>query len=145
MFRRSIKVLPQFVKMVLREGDISKLNLDINSTQTNILMSVDEHGEKSMSEISVLTGLEKSSFTRSVDSLVKRGFLTRNSPENDRRKIKLSLTGKGTKAVKLIRNNLDDYLESLLSDFSSKEKEEFLKSLNTISKYLDKIMKRNKD
>ena len=144
MFLRSIKILPQFVKMVLHEGDISKLKLDINSTQTNILMSVDEHAEKSMSEISVMTGLEKSSFTRSVDSLVKRGFLTRNSPESDRRKIKLSLTGKGARAVKLIRNTLDAYLESLLSDFSNKEKEEFLKSLNTISKYLDKILKRNR-
>lgn len=144
MFRSSIKIFPQFLKKVLYEYDISKLKLDINKTQTNILMLVDEHSEKSMSEISLMTGLEKSSFTRSADYLVKNGFITRNSPENDRRKIKLSLTNKGVKAVKLIKNDFNIYLDSLISDFSEKEKKEFFESLNTLSKYIKKILEVNK-
>ena len=144
MFRNSIKNLPQFVKKVMYECDLSALNLSINKTQTNILMCVGDNCEKSMSEISVLTGLEKSSFTRSVDQLVKKGFLEKKSPIHDRRKIKLSLTNKGEKAVKLIRNDVDVYLESLLAGFSEKEKNEFFKSLNTIAKYISKIMEGNK-
>lgn len=139
MFRETIKIFPQFVKKVLYEYN-SKLELDINKTQTNILMLVDENNEKSMSEISLMTGLEKSSFTRSVDYLVKKGFITRNSPENDRRKIKLSLTNKGIKAAKLIRNDFESYLDSLISNFSEKEKQEFFESLTTISRYMYKIL-----
>jgi nitronate monooxygenase len=140
MFRDNVKFLPRFLKRVFYEHDISKLSLDINKTQTTILMFINECGEKSMSEISSMTGLEKSSFTRSVDSLVKNGFVTRNSPENDRRKIRLSLTGKGIKAARLIKNDYDAYLDSLILNFSEKEKKEFFKSLETVSKYLNKIL-----
>ncbi|HPS59325.1 MAG TPA: MarR family transcriptional regulator [Spirochaetota bacterium] len=140
MFHDSIKVFPQFIKKVLHEHDISELKLDINKTQTKILMFVYENTEKSMSEISLMTSLEKSSFTRSVDYLVKNGFLVKNSPEKDRRKIHLSLTGKGTSAARLIKNDLDIYFESLLSDFSGKEKTEFFESLNSVLKYINQIL-----
>jgi MarR family transcriptional regulator, organic hydroperoxide resistance regulator len=144
MFRNNIKIIPRFIKKVFFEHDISRLNLEINKTQTNILMFVNENSGKSMSEISLMTGLEKSSFTRSVDFLVKNGFITRNSTEQDRRKIKLSLTSKGMKAAKRIKEDFDIYLDSLISDFSEKEKKEFNASLNTISKYINKIVKGNK-
>lgn len=142
MFRDKITVLPQFVKKVFYEHDISKLSLGINKTQTNILMFINENNEKSMSEISSMTGLEKSSFTRSVDYLVEHGFITRNPPENDRRKIKLSLTKKGIRAANVIKNDFDVYWDSLISDFSESEKKEFFESLNTMSDYMTKILAR---
>lgn len=140
MFRDCVKNFPQFVQKAIYEHDISKLNLCINTTQTFILMFVNENSEKSMSEISSMTGLEKSSFTRSVDYLVKNGFITRNYPEHDRRKIKLSLTNKGRKAAGLIQRDFDQYLDSLISHFSKKEKEEFYALLPVLSKYIHKII-----
>jgi DNA-binding MarR family transcriptional regulator len=142
MLRSSVKNLPRFVKMILRQCDISELKLDINKTQTNILMSVDENSDKSMSEISQMTGLEKSSFTRSVDYLVMKGFLVRNFSDHDRRKVVLSLTAKGARAAKLIRKELDEYMQSLLADFSDNEKAEFLGSLNVLSNYIDRILEK---
>lgn len=143
MFRNSVKIFPRFIQKVLYEHDISGLNLDINTTQTLILMFVNESNDKSMSEISRLTGLEKSSFTRSVDYLVENGFIAKNYPEHDRRKIRLSLTGKGAKAAKLIQNDFDRYLESLISHFSESEKKEFFKSLTAMSKYINRIFEAN--
>ncbi len=140
MFHDSIKMFPQFIRKVLHEHDISGLNLDINKTQTKIIMFVYENSEKSMSEISLMTGLEKSSFTRSVDYLVKNGFLLKNSPEKDRRKIHLSLTDKGISAARLIKNDLDIYFESLLAGFSGNEKTEFFESMNTVLKYINQIL-----
>lgn len=140
MFRDRIIILPQFVKKVFYEHDISSLNLDINKTQVNILMSINENNEKSMSEISQITGLEKSSFTRSVDYLVKNGYIIRKPTANDRRIIKLLLTKKGSRAASLIKRDFDIYLESLISDFSEKEKKEFFDSLDIISKFMNKIL-----
>jgi DNA-binding MarR family transcriptional regulator len=140
MFSYRINNFLQFIKKVFYDHDISKLNLGINRTQTNILMFVSENSEKSMSEISLMTGLEKSSFTRSVDYLVKNEFITRNSSENDRRIVKLSLTNKGIKAAKLIKNDFDDFLESLISDFSEKDKKDFFESLDGTSKYINRIL-----
>jgi len=144
MFRDRITILLQFVKKVFYDHDISKLNLDINKTQTNILMFINENNEKSMFEISLMTGLEKSSFTRSVDYLVKNQFITRNSPEHDRRKITLSLTEKGIHAANLIRNDFNVFCESLISDLSEKEKNEFFESLDTTSKYMNRILESKK-
>jgi DNA-binding MarR family transcriptional regulator len=140
MFINKISYFPQFIKKVFYDHDISELQLDINRTQTHILMSVCENSEKSMSEISLMSGLEKSSFTRSVDYLVKNGYIIRNYSENDRRIIVLSLTNKGIKAAKLIKNDFEVYLDSLISGFSEKEKNEFFESLTVVSKYMNRIL-----
>jgi len=142
MFRDSIKVLPMFVQKAIYEHDISHLNLSINSTQTLILMFVNENSGKSMSEISSLTGLEKSSFTRSVDYLVNNGLVAKNYPPYDRRTIHLSLTARGCRAADLIRNDFDCYLDSLIAHFSEGEKAEFLSSLEILSRYMQKIVER---
>jgi len=144
MFRNKITVLLQFVKKVHNEHDISELNLGINRTQTKILMLINDNNEKSMSEISSMTGLEKSSFTRSIDYLVDNRFVEKNFTESDRRIIKLSLTKKGIKAANLIKNDFDSYLDSLISDFSEEEKKNFFNSLNTVSEYLNKLLERKK-
>jgi DNA-binding MarR family transcriptional regulator len=141
VFRDKIAVFPQFMRKVFYEHDTSELNLDINRTQINILMIINESTEKSMSEISRITGLEKSSFTRSVDYLVKSGLISRNSQKNDRRIITLSLTKKGVRTASLIRKDFDCYLESLIAGFSDNEKKEFLKSLDVVSAYMNRILK----
>lgn len=144
MFRDKIIHFPQFVKKVFYEHDISKLKLGINRTQTNILMHVSEYRDRSMSEISLMTGLEKSSFTRSVDCLVKNGFITRNSSVRDRRIITLSLTAKGDRAARIIKSDFNVYLESLVAEFSEKEKNDFLRSLSIVSEYMNKILEGNR-
>ncbi|HOO73605.1 MAG TPA: MarR family winged helix-turn-helix transcriptional regulator [Spirochaetota bacterium] len=140
MFSDKINCFPQFLKKAFYDHDISKLKLDINKTQTQILMLVSVNREKSMSEISLMTGMEKSSFTRSVERLVKKGFVTRNPSKSDRRIIQLSLTNKGSKAAKSIKNDFDGHLESLISGFSEEEKKEFFASLETVSGYVNKIL-----
>lgn len=140
MLNESIKLFPRFIKKVLYEHDISGLNLDINRTQTKILMLVYEYTERPMFEISLMAGLDKSSFTRSVDYLVKNGFLDKKPPEKDRRKIFLSLTDKGLNAAQLITRDLDFYFESMLEDFSKEERSEFTRSMDTVLRYINRIL-----
>ncbi len=142
MYRDTIKYFPQFMKKIFHEHDISRLKLNINKTQTYILMTVNENPGSSMTEISIMTGLEKSSFTRSVDILEKQGLIKRNSPKEDRRKIQLSLTGKGRKAATLIQEDFDRHLNSLITHFSENEKSDFLKSLTILSGYINNILTR---
>lgn len=137
----AISFFPQFIKKVFHDHDISKLDLNINNTQTQILMFVSVNNKKSMTEISSLTGLEKSSFTRSVDSLVQNGFITRKTSERDRRVVTLSLTAKGARAAKMIRNDFERYLESLVLFFSDAERKDFYDTLVKISKYVNMIVK----
>ncbi len=144
MFREKISIFPQFIKKVFYDHDISKLNLDINTTQVQILMLVSENSDKSMSGISRMTGLEKSSFTRSVDCLVNNGFITKKPSENDRRVIQLSLTARGSRAAKLIKSDFAAYLDSLIADFTETEKMEFFSSLSTVTNYMNRILEANR-
>lgn len=135
-----IKDFPQFVRKLFYEHDISKSNLKMNLTHTNILMFLDSNQGKSMSELSNLVGLEKSSFTRSVDYLVINGFIKRTYSKEDRRKVNISFTEKGRKAVKLIKNDWNEYFESLVSKLSAHEKKEFSEAIQMVSKYINKIL-----
>lgn len=139
--RHHVLILPQFIQKVLYGHDISHLNLAINTTQTRILMFVSDHPGRSMSEISFLIGLEKSSFTRSVDHLLKLGFLTKQYPEHDRRKVTLALTKKGERAAERIRDDFDAYFESIISHFSEREKREFRETLSSLARFIDRIAK----
>ena len=140
MFREYVHILPQFIQKAIYGHDISHLKLQINTTQTRILMFVNMNEGKSMSAISLLLGLEKSSFTRSVDHLVKNGFVSKSCPDHDRRKIKLSLTPKGAKAARLIQEDFDRYFETLITGLSAKEKKDFLDTMKKISGYIRRIM-----
>lgn len=131
----NLKTLPMLVKNIFYSTDTSSLNLEINKTQEAILMSIKDHQNKSMNEISKFVGLEKSSYTRSVDILVNKGFLEKETNTLDKRKIHLRLTDKGKNATISIDKIMDIYLDRLCQDFESDEKEEFIKALEIVSKY----------
>ncbi len=140
-----VKEFRKFVRKIFYEHDISVLNLDINTTQTTILMIIDSCRVKSMSEISKEVGLEKSSFTRSIDHLEEIGLIERIKSRKDRRIINISITEKGQEAVKLIKEDWNSYFDSLLSVFTEEEKEEFSNAVRIVSIYINRIIKGDKD
>ena len=134
-----VKKFPKFVRKLFYEHDISALNLNISPTNKMILMAIAEHKDKCMSEISKEVGLEKSSFTRSVDHLINNGFIQKKYSKTDRRIIHILFTAKGLKALKLIREDWEKYFESLISVLSSSEKQEFFSAIKIVSKYINQI------
>lgn len=135
----NLKSLPMLVKNIFNSTDTSPLNLDINKTQEAILMSVNTHQEKAMCQISKYIGLEKSSYTRSVEILLEKGFLEKTFFETDKRKIKLILTEKGRNAAIEIDKVMDKHLDNILENFSQNEHNEFIQALKVVSKYSYKI------
>ena len=131
----------KFVKKLFFDHNTSKLHLNINTTQRDILMGIDTHRGKSMSQISREVGLEKSSFTRSVDHLVKEEFIKKEYSASDRRIINILFTEKGNKAVKLIKDDWNKYFNSLIAVFSPEERKDFFQAVETVSKYMNRIVK----
>ena len=140
---KEVKNFFKYTKKLFYDHDISDLNLNISKTNTFNLMAIDMLREKSMSEISREVGLEKSSFTRSVELLVKDGFIKRQPSRKDRRIVHIEFTEKGNIAVKRIEEHWKNYFDSLLSDFSSEEIEDFFTALKTVSKYMNRIIDRD--
>jgi len=135
----NLKTLPMLVKNIFYSTNTSSLNLDINKTQEAILMAIKDYQNKSMNEISRFIGLEKSSYTRSVDILAEKGFVEREINKFDKRKVHLLLTEKGKNATKAIDEIMDIHLDSICNNFNIQEKEEFIKALGIVSQYSIRI------
>ena len=128
------------VKNIFYLTDTAKLNLGINKTQETILMAIKDYQNKSMCEISQFIGLEKSSYTRSIEILVEKGFVEKIPMENDRRKINLKLTKKGIDSAKLVDDIMDSHLDNISSLFDSKEKETIINALKIVTDFSHKIV-----
>ena len=137
-----LSVLPRFEKAIFKDINISSLNLSINKTQEKLLMMLSDNIENNMSELSKMLGLEKGSFTSTVDSLIKKNLVERKNSETDRRKIELKLTEAGKEMSKKIKNLIDEMIEEKFGCLEEEEVQEFNSALNTILKYTNKIIEK---
>jgi DNA-binding MarR family transcriptional regulator len=72
--------------------------------------------------------------SRILEALEAQGFLERTLNPNDARKRRLTITKEGTRVLKLAEVVIEKEMKSLLSVFSKKDLEQFLKYLETLTK-----------
>ena len=68
---------------------------ELSKNQPMVIKIIGMEGEVMPSAIGKYTGMEKSSLTRMVDDLEKKGIVYRKTDPDDRRKVLVSLTEKG--------------------------------------------------
>lgn len=137
---QEIKEFNKFTRFLFYEHDLSQTKLTLSKSLVAVLMIMDEHRDKSMSQMSKEIGLEKSSFTRAAEQLVRDGFVKRVASKEDRRVAYVELTAKGERAVTLIKTEWEKYFSELTSHLTNKELAEFHSAVKTVSRYMNKIM-----
>jgi DNA-binding MarR family transcriptional regulator len=93
-------------------------------------------GEIMPSTIGKYTGMEKSSLTRMVDDLEKKGMVYRKTDPEDRRKVLVSLTEKGLECY----NYSNQIIDELLKLVDEKDIEDYIQSLETMVRILRKAV-----
>ncbi len=93
-------------------------------------------GEIMPSTIGKYTGMEKSSLTRMVDDLEKKGMVFRKTDPEDRRKVLVSLTEKGLECY----NYSNQIIDELLKLVDEKDIEDYVQSLETMVRILRKAV-----
>ncbi len=73
-----------------------------------VMYQLTQDGSVSMHELVDKTGLPKSTLSRIVDQLVRRGVLKRHRPENNRRTVMLSVTDAYTKKKARLKKSVAD-------------------------------------
>ena len=118
----------QFVAPVLLKEDSEHFKL--NSSQIKALMVIKKFGKKTSTDLSLYMDMPKGSLTTIIDSLEKKGLITRRRDENDRRKQIIDLTEAGDyftdykhnkcyeEFQKLFEILCDDDIEKLETGFS---------------------------
>lgn len=92
-------------------SDVARQN-DLTPQQTQLLCAL-RHGPVGMRELGRLLHLEKSSLTGLIDRVERRGLVTRSRDAQDRRAVRIALTGDGARLGLQSHDELTGRLEIL--------------------------------
>ncbi len=111
----------------------------IQAARFRMLHVLSEHGTQRMSEIGRRLYISKPYMTALVDSMIQDGYVRRQPDPEDRRVIRIAITGKGrsrlTAMAALMKNDIRDDLSSL----DSGDLEVLCRSLRDLRAVLEKI------
>lgn len=114
----------------LRENG-SKLSI----TEVHTLEAIQSAEDKTMSNVAKTLMITVGTLTTAIDKLVKKGYVIRNSSENDRRKVILGLTQKSKDELKIHRQFHETMLDAVLTDMKIEENETLVEALRNLSNY----------
>jgi DNA-binding MarR family transcriptional regulator len=102
--------------------------------QFMILDAVAKEKELHMADLHKILSVEKSTTTRLVNPLIKKGLIRRDKADHDSRAIKLTLTGKGKETHKNVQVCLTDFFQRVLGNIPAKKRNDVLESVNIFIK-----------
>lgn len=128
-----------------------ELNIQNNATcsdgvtlaQCHTLLEVHSHNSINLNKLSEKLYLDKSTVSRTVDSLVKNGIVNRVIPEENRRKVTISLTEKGDGICQQINRESDHYFSAILESIPPGDLPVFLRSFEIMVKKMIEINQLN--
>ncbi|AKB78271.1 Transcriptional regulator, MarR family [Methanosarcina horonobensis HB-1 = JCM 15518] len=97
----------------------------IGSGQFDFLMVLYRKDGISQETLAKILKVSKATSTRAIQSLEKEGYVYRQKDENDLRAYRVYLTEKGKEIRGVVLEKLISFVDTLLSDFTSEEKEIF--------------------
>ena len=122
-FREVIRI---FDRELFLQNNASCCN-GISVAQCHTLLEIEKNSEISISELATNLTLDKSTISRTVDGLVNIQMVERVIPQDNRRKAILNLTENGQQICTTINYTHDSYIKKVLNDYTSGEREEFLR------------------
>lgn len=107
-------------------------DLTITSDQWVIIKRISEREALNQREVAAVTGKDPASITRTLDLLVKKGWVERQAVENDRRAYQVVLTEAGAELVQQLTPLAQETREAGLLGVSDQEFSSFKATLNKI-------------
>lgn len=112
---------------------------ELSKNQPMVIKIIGTEEEIMPSTLGKYTGMEKSSLTRMVDDLEKKGVVFRKTDPEDRRKVLVSLTEKGFDYYNCLSRIATEMADEILQFVDDKDVEDYLNSLETMVKILRKV------
>ena len=133
------------IRHIERELNIqnnSHCSQGVTLAQCHTLLELFSDDNISLSELSDRLYLDKSTVSRTIEGLVKSDMVLRNIPDENRRKVIISLTPKGSDLCKQINIENDNYFSDVLDSIPQIDRPVFLKSFEKI---VHKMIQYNKE
>lgn len=113
---------------------------DISLIQSHILYEISRQNQPSMQEVAGALGMDITTFSRQVKTLVERDLVKKTPHPNDNRVNLLSLTSKGIKTEQKINDEMNKYLKQILSHLTDFERETVIRSMGLLDDALKKSL-----
>lgn len=97
----------------LLQKEAERLGLSYTEVSTLYFL---KSGEKNVSELANLVGVNKSTMVEVLDRLDSLGMITRYRDEKDRRVVRVKITEKGLDILEKVRQNYKELINQLLNE-----------------------------
>jgi len=109
-----------------------QLDADITPEQWIVLDTINVNGTMSQKDIGSSSFKNAPTISRIIDNLVKKGFVSRISEEDDRRKTSISLTEKGKTLIAKCQKEVDSLRRLSWDNLTDKDYDDFTRVLDQI-------------
>lgn len=134
-FRELIRILERKLGLLNKEDTCCP---EVTLAQCHALVEIGRSEAISLKELANLLGLDVSTMSRTVESLVKKDFVFRSPSKVDRRSIDIQLTDKGLNIFNEIETKMDDEFKNIFEEISIDDQSTVLSGLNIIIEAFNK-------
>lgn len=110
--------------------------IDVSAVQSHILYEIDNNDSPSIQQIADLLGIDITTFSRQIQTLVKMGLVTKTPSKEDKRISILGLTETGKTVAHDIDRQVNSYLEDIFSQMTPFERETTERSIRLIAEVM---------
>lgn len=126
-----LEVVPMLMKEI-RSQMRSQGATDLTIPQFRTLAFVNRNQGSPLCKVADHMGLTPPSASTLVDGLIKRGMMTREDQPDNRRRVKLVVTSRGSAIMETSRRGTMAYLAKKLSSVSAENREIIVKAMETL-------------
>ncbi|HUW65832.1 MAG TPA: MarR family transcriptional regulator [Spirochaetia bacterium] len=112
---------------------------DVTFSHSHVIYEVKRHPGISLGELAGLLGLDDSTTSRHVKSLIAQGLLAGTASEGDRRQLALQVTGPGQELYQQIATTMAAYIRDLFEQVPAEKRSQVIESLDIITAAMGKI------
>jgi DNA-binding MarR family transcriptional regulator len=128
---KTTKMIDNYIQDMFHE-----LNISLTKTQWVLLKKLHEKDGVPQQELAFLTGRDKTSLTRLVNTMEKKGLLARIPSKTDKRSNHIYLTKKGALLYEETLPVIQDFARSLQENISEEEIQSTIKVIQKVQENL---------
>ncbi len=137
-FRRKIRVIERELERQIKVGATC---CGVSLAQCHALMELGAHSEMNIAELAERLHLDRSTLSRTIDSLVQVGMVTREIDPEDRRYMRIRLTEKGQEIFNGINSASNKYYLTVFQHIPEEKHGHVIESIGLFAEALEKVQR----
>lgn len=124
---KTVKYLDLYI-----EDKLAEAGIPLSKLQFIFLRIIELNKQQPQSSLAELTGRDKTTFTRNINTLERKGLVTRKPSPTDKRNKLVNITPLGSEYIQKSKPIIQSIISELEEDISDSERQNFKQTLNKI-------------